>query len=221
MVMVSYTPHPQPLRAVSPSVAALLIGALMLPLIPRLAPPPPAPVVVKSKPKPPAPVVQPSPAPAGPYVIKSALPVAGPLKHGQWIWNESAAPKTGPMLILVNIAAQTLSVLRDGHEIGTAVILYGADHKPTPIGQFPILVKLKDHASSIYADAPMPFTLRLTKGGVAIHGTEELRPDLATNGCIGIPTAFAEKLFGVMAVGDKVIIVRNASYAVGDSIAVH
>ena len=54
------------------------------------------------------------------------------------------------------------------HEIGTAVILYGADSVPTPTGKFPVIAKLKDHRSATY-DAPMPYTLRLTADGVSIH----------------------------------------------------
>ena len=53
-------------------------------------------------------------------------------------------------------------MFRSGHEIGTAVILYGADGLPTPTGKFPILAKLKDHRSITYDNAPMPYTLRLT-----------------------------------------------------------
>jgi hypothetical protein len=59
-------------------------------------------------------------------------------------------------------------VFRSGHEIATAVILYGADEKPTPTGEFKILQRLKDHRSSL-CDAPMPYTLRLTGDGISIH----------------------------------------------------
>jgi lipoprotein-anchoring transpeptidase ErfK/SrfK len=152
------------------------------------------------------------------YPLKSALPIPGPLAHGAWHWNESTAPASGPVLVTIDIGAQTLSVFRDGHEIGVSTIIYGADHKPTPLGRFPILLKKRVHASSIYEDAPMPFTLRLTSDGVAVHGTEDVRPDLATNGCIGLPVAFAEKLFDTVEVGDMVIITRNARTKIGDSI---
>jgi lipoprotein-anchoring transpeptidase ErfK/SrfK len=48
--------------------------------------------------------------------------------------------------------------------------------------------------------------LRLTKDGVAIHGSN-VRWGFATHGCIGIPKDFAAKLFGVVDVGDEVLIV--------------
>jgi len=101
-----------------------------------------------------------------------------------------------------------MSVFRSGHEIGTAVILYGADGLTTPTGKFPILAKMKDHRSATYGDAPMPYTLRLTNDGVSIHGSN-VRWGFATNGCVGVPKDFAAKIFGVVSVGDEVMIVSG------------
>lgn len=136
--------------------------------------------------------------------VASLLKVSSPLRYGQFVWNEAGIPE-GRAWIRVDLAAQTLSVFRAGNEIGTAVILYGADSHPTPRGRFPILAKLKDHRSSIY-DAAMPYTLRLTGDGVAIHGSN-VRNGAATHGCIGIPTAFAEHVFAAVRRGDPVYIV--------------
>ncbi len=83
--------------------------------------------------------------------------------------------------------AQVVSIFRDGYEIGTAAIIYGADNMPTPLGVFPILQKDATHVSNLY-DAPMPYMLRLTNDGVAIHASD-VRYGNATHGCIGVPTA--------------------------------
>ena len=99
-------------------------------------------------------------------------------------------------------------VFRSGHEIGTAVILYGADGVPTPTGKFPILAKLKDHRSITYDNAPMPYTLRLTPDGVSIHGSN-VRWGFATHGCVGIPAQFAARLFDAVKTGDEVLIVSE------------
>jgi lipoprotein-anchoring transpeptidase ErfK/SrfK len=107
--------------------------------------------------------------------------------------------------IRVDPRAQLISVFRAGHEIGTAVILYGADGLETPTGKFPILAKLKDHHSATY-DAPMPYTLRLTADGVAIHASD-VRWGLATHGCVGVPKEFAARLFSAASVGDEVFVV--------------
>lgn len=141
--------------------------------------------------------------------IASLLVVPSPLHYGQFVWNEAGIPDD-KVWIRVDLVAQTLSVFRGGHEIGTAVILYGADSHPTPRGRFPILAKLKDHRSSLY-DAAMPFTLRLTGDGVAIHGSN-VRYGAATHGCIGIPEAFAALVFAAVRAGDLVFIVPEDTH---------
>lgn len=128
------------------------------------------------------------------------------MQYGDFVWNDNGVPE-GPMSVRVDLRTQLLSVFRAGHEIGTAVVLYGADSKETPLGLFPILWKGKNHRSNLY-DAPMPFTLRLTGDGVAIHGSE-VRWGAATHGCIGVPTKFAQHLFDEVGVGDPVIILRS------------
>jgi lipoprotein-anchoring transpeptidase ErfK/SrfK len=139
--------------------------------------------------------------------IRSILDIRDPMEYGEFRWNDRGIP-AGPVWIRIDLKAQLLSVFRAGHEIGTAVILYGTDGLPTPTGKFPILAKWKDHKSATYDNAPMPYTLRLTKDGVAIHGSN-VRWGFATHGCIGIPTDFAAKLFGVVHVGDQVLIVSG------------
>jgi len=137
--------------------------------------------------------------------IKSLLDVRDPMDYGDYRWDDRGVP-AGPVWIRIDLKTQLLSVFRSGHEIGTAVILYGTDGLPTATGKFPILAKWKDHRSATYDNAPMPYTLRLTKDGVAIHGSN-VRWGFATHGCIGIPKDFAAKLFGVVDVGDEVLIV--------------
>ncbi|MES2157765.1 MAG: L,D-transpeptidase family protein [Pseudomonadota bacterium] len=139
--------------------------------------------------------------------VKRVLQIDGPFRHGDFVWNEDGAPATGPIIITVDLRAQTLSVFRAGYEIGAAVILYGATDKPSPLGAFPITQKDADHVSNLY-DAPMPYMLRLTSDGVAIHGSD-VKWGNATHGCIGVPTLFAQKLFGVTKLGDVVVITNG------------
>jgi hypothetical protein len=138
--------------------------------------------------------------------IKTVLNVPARMTYGDYRWDENGVP-AGPVWIRVDPKAQLLSVFRAGHEIGTAVILYGASDVPTPTGKFPILAKMKDHRSATY-DAPMPYTLRLTRDGVSIHASE-VRWGYATHGCIGVPMAFAAKLFAAASVGDEVFIANS------------
>jgi lipoprotein-anchoring transpeptidase ErfK/SrfK len=140
------------------------------------------------------------------FVVKRVLPIIGPFRHGDYVWDDKDVP-AGPIVITVDLAAQTLSVFRDGYEIGAAVILYGADNMMTPLGTFPITQKDADHWSNLY-DAPMPYMLRLTNDGVAIHGSD-VELGSATHGCIGVPNKFAALLFGQAKLGDRVIITRG------------
>lgn len=92
----------------------------------------------------------------------------------------------------------------EGQEIGSAVILYGTDGKPTPHGIFQVKARAREHMSSLY-DAPMPYMLRLTNDGVAIHASA-VRSGSATHGCVGVPMEFARRLFERVRVGSQVAI---------------
>lgn len=138
--------------------------------------------------------------------VKTLLNVRSAMHHGDFRWNDRKVPQ-GKVWVRVDLDSQLISVFRAGHEIGTAVILYGAEEKQSPSGTFPILWKRMDHHSTTY-DAPMPYTLRLTQDGVAIHGSD-VRWGRATHGCIGVPVEFAKRLFEQVKPGDEVLIVAS------------
>jgi len=135
--------------------------------------------------------------------VRSMLDITKSMRFGDFVWDEKRIP-SGTVWIRVDLPRQILSVFRAGHEIGTAVILYGTDGKPTPTGIFAVLEKKADYYSHSY-QAPMPFMLRLTKDGVAIHGSNVLQ-GRATHGCIGVPLDFARLLFSAANKGDMVVI---------------
>jgi len=142
----------------------------------------------------------------GPVAIHSLLKVDRALKFGEFVWNEAGVPP-GKLWVRVDLGRQMISVFRGGHEIGTAVILYGVDGRPTPTGDFTVLRKDRDYWSRSY-DAPMPFTLMLTDDGVAIHGSD-VRDGLGTHGCVGVPRAFARRIFDAAQVGDSVTVLSS------------
>ena len=168
-----------------------------------LAPASPAPQISAPAPTP----VRPAMASATPALTPMhRLTIDRELLYGDYVWDdEGVAP--GRISVLVDLSAETISVFRSGHEIGRAMILYGTDEQPTPTGTFPILEKDADHESNIY-DAAMPYMLRLTRDGVAIHAStvEEGR---ASRGCVGVPEDFAALLFDQARIGDVVTIVRG------------
>ena len=141
-------------------------------------------------------------------VVRSMLNITTPMHFGNFVWDEDRIP-AGRVWVRIDLARQILSVFRDGHEIGSAVILYGTDGKPTPTGSFTILEKNPDYYSHS-SHAPMPYMLRLTKDGVAIHGSK-VREGWATHGCIGVPLGFAKLLFATAHKGDPVVILPAQS----------
>lgn len=141
-----------------------------------------------------------------PFAIRSVLQPDQPIGAGDYAWNSDGVPP-GPILIAVDLGAQRLYAYRGGVEIGRSSILYGADDKPTPTGTFPILQKKRHHISNLYG-APMPYMMRLTMDGIAIHGSE-VEDGSATHGCIGLPDEFAALLFAEAKLGDRVVIAQE------------
>lgn len=136
--------------------------------------------------------------------VESLLRVNAPMHFGEYQWDDVGVPK-GPTWVRIDLRTQLISVFRAGHEIGTAVIVYGGDNKETPVGRLHILAKARDHRSSLY-EAEMPYTLRLTNDGVSIHASD-VRWGAATHGCIGVPLAFARRLYDATGIGDEVLII--------------
>lgn len=138
--------------------------------------------------------------------ILSLLNIRSPMRFGDHLWDDRGVPP-GPVWIRVDLARQIISIFRAGHEIGSAVILFGTDGKPTPVGEFHIIERAREHRSNLY-DAEMPFMLRLTRDGVAIHASK-VQAGSATHGCIGIPMDFASRVFGEAKRGDLVVIEKG------------
>jgi len=160
-----------------------------------------------------------APTKADPFRLKSILTIPdGPFRYGDWYWDESNAPAKGRLVVTIDLEARVISAFRDGHEIGTAVALLGTKKHPTPLGAFPILTKEKDNISEKYNNAPMPYTLRLTWDGIAIHGSPVIN-GYASHGCIGVPDEFAKRLFAVARRGDRVVITRGQMIGVGDKLS--
>ncbi len=146
-------------------------------------------------------------APSSPFTVRGTLDLDSEVEPGDYAWNDQGVPP-GLISIVVDIAAERIYVYRGGIEIGRSFFIYGAEDKPTPFGTFKILQKKRDHISNLY-DAPMPFMLRLTNDGVAIHASETISYNVATHGCIGLPDAFAELLFAQAKLGVAVLITKD------------
>ena len=139
---------------------------------------------------------------------QSAAPMTPPkmLKPGEFVWEPGVAP-AGPIVVIVSLDDQLAFVYRNGLEIGYSTISSGKAGHGTPTGVFTILQKDRDHHSSKYNNAAMPYTQRLTWDGVALHAGG-LPGYPSSHGCVHLPSVFAESLFGVSPMGMTVVVVN-------------
>ena len=140
---------------------------------------------------------------------RELAPFAPEFKPGDYVWKPQVSP-AGPVLIIVSIPEQKMTVFRNGVRIGSTAVSTGKAGKTTPTGVFTILQKKADHESSIYKGAKMPHMQRLTWSGIAMHAGN-LPGYPASAGCVRLPTDFAAKLYSVTNVGTTVIITDNKS----------
>jgi hypothetical protein len=143
---------------------------------------------------------------------KASVPIDTPidqLKKGEFLWMADAVSK-GPVVMVVSITEQRAYVYRNGILIGATTVSTGRPGHPTPIGVFTVLQKQKEHRSTIYDGAPMPYMERLTWGGVALHaGGLPGYPE--SHGCIHLPSEFAQRLFDISPNGMTVVIGTEAT----------
>ncbi len=126
------------------------------------------------------------------------------LAPGEFIW-EGGLEHDGPVVVVVSLPEQMAYVYRDGVRVGVSTVSTGKSGHGTPTGVFTILNKDKNHHSATYGNAPMPYSERLTWDGVALHAGG-LPGYPSSHGCVHLPSAFAERLFGITNKGTTVVI---------------
>jgi hypothetical protein len=139
----------------------------------------------------------------------------------------------GPPSIKIYLKEQRAYFYKGDELVGVSQVSAGREGHNTPIGNYKIIQKDKDHASNLYGayvdasgnviqkdvevgkdpkpsgavfqGAPMPFFMRIT-GGVGMH--EGYLPGYpASHGCIRMPGKMAEIFFTNVEVGTPVAIV--------------
>lgn len=131
------------------------------------------------------------------------------MKPGEFAWHPERQPE-GPVSVVVSIDQQRLHLYRNGIRIAVSTVSTGKPGHETPAGVFVVMQKDKHHRSSTYGGAPMPNMNRLTWDGIALHAGA-LPGYPASHGCVRLPLAFSEKLFGVTHMGTPVIIASSHS----------
>ncbi|GGO87022.1 L,D-transpeptidase [Marinobacterium nitratireducens] len=128
---------------------------------------------------------------------------------GQFTWIPDLAPH-GPIAVVVSLDEQRVYAYRNGVEIGVSSASTGKHGHETPTGVFQTLQKDKDHHSSTYNNAPMPYTQRLTWDGISLHAGG-LPGYPSSHGCVHLPSEFARLLFEASPMGMTVVIANEHS----------
>jgi lipoprotein-anchoring transpeptidase ErfK/SrfK len=114
----------------------------------------------------------------------------------------------GPLLVVISIADQRISLYDNGALIARSSVSTGVKNHPTPLGVFSVISKSRYHRSNIYSGAPMPYMQRITWSGIALHAGD-LPGYPASHGCIRLTNDFAIRLWHLTKRGTRVIIAHD------------
>ncbi|WP_426413880.1 L,D-transpeptidase family protein [Bradyrhizobium ganzhouense] len=130
---------------------------------------------------------------------------AAAAKKETLVEKETGAKPQGPLVIVVSIDRQKVTVYDSNGVFAESPVSSGMKGHSTPMGVFSIIQKHKFHHSNIYSGAPMPYMQRITWSGIAMHaGVLPGYP--ASHGCIRMPMAFAVKMWNWTKMGARVIV---------------
>jgi lipoprotein-anchoring transpeptidase ErfK/SrfK len=138
-------------------------------------------------------------------------PIQRAPQPGRETKRDPAGPASGgaPLLAIVSLNDQRVTVYdANGRKMLQSPVSTGATNYETPVGIYSVVQKKEQHQSNQYEDGNMPFMQRITWTGIAMHaGVLPGQP--ASHGCVRLPIAFAERLFGLTDIGLRVIVVRD------------
>jgi lipoprotein-anchoring transpeptidase ErfK/SrfK len=101
----------------------------------------------------------------------------------------------GQKSVVVDKATQTLVAMQGERVVLSTPISSGRRGHRTPNGTFEAgPYKALMHRSSLYDDAPMPYSVQVT-GDIFIHGYSSVPERPASHGCIRVPTDGSAKFF--------------------------
>jgi hypothetical protein len=162
--------------------------------------------------------------------IPAALPGSKDKSGALYSWHGSEL--TGPMAVTIDLSAQKAYLTRGGQPAGWTYVASGKSGHGTPSGSFRVTEKVRDKRSSSwgrivdsdgdvivsdakagrdgggrFVGASMPFWMRFN-GPIGMHAGPIPNPGRpASHGCVRLPRAMAEILFGVVELGTPVTVV--------------
>ena len=124
--------------------------------------------------------------------------IASALLCASLLFTAPSAVDAGQLIAKVDVFEQVMRVYQNGKQIHKWPVSTARKGKYTPRGQWRGKFLSKHHKSSLYNNAPMPYSI-FYSGNFAIHGTNQTsrlgRP--ASAGCIRLHTSNARKLFAM------------------------
>lgn len=129
----------------------------------------------------------------------------------QWLTSDDNQPDATVTVnhIVVSLADQRLYAYHDHQLVAWSNVSSGKPGHETPTGAFTVSEKDVDHHSSLYDNAPMPFFMRLTDGGVGLHAGQ-LPGYPASHGCVRLPFGMARELYRHVESGTPVEIIPSS-----------
>ncbi|MBB4674079.1 L,D-transpeptidase [Crossiella cryophila] len=119
--------------------------------------------------------------------------------------SDNATPcKNAAARACIDLSANKAWIMSEGKVVlGPVPITHGRKGWLTPPGTFKVSFKNRNHKSSIFANAPMPWSV-FFNGGIAFH-QGSLREK--SHGCIHLSPSAAQRFFGHLSVHDIVQVV--------------
>ncbi len=93
---------------------------------------------------------------------------------------------SGPKRVVIDKTHQMLRAYEGEQLILESRISTGREGRRTPNGQFNVGVKWRMHYSTLYNDAPMPYSVQVS-GNYFVHGYSSVPNRPASHGCIRLP----------------------------------
>ncbi|MDB4793674.1 L,D-transpeptidase family protein [Methylacidiphilales bacterium] len=132
-----------------------------------------------------------------------------------WLCSGDSQQEIAVNHIVVSLADQRLYAYHDQQLVAWSNVSSGRPGHETPTGAFTVSEKDVDHHSNLYNNAPMPYFMRLTDGGVGLHAGE-LPGYPASHGCVRLPLGMARELYHHVEAGTPVEIISSS---IGSSVA--
>jgi hypothetical protein len=131
-------------------------------------------------------------------------------EYAKYVWLTSGDDQVGSSVnhIVVSLADQRLYAYHSGQLVAWSNISSGRPGHDTPTGSFTGSEKDVNHHSSLYDNAPMPYFMRLTDGGVGLHAGQ-LPGYPASHGCVRLPLGMANELYQHVDSGTPVEIIST------------